>query len=384
VLGVEIGGRLLGWLAVGALWGMVPFWTSAAEARVDMVFSACVTTALVAFFLWYRRGGRVARALCYLGVTLAVLTKGPAGLILVGVVIAAFHLVQRDFRRLCDLWSWPLAGAALAAIGGWYAAATWVGGREFLEKQLLHENLERFVGQGEFQPHRWRNPLRMEIGLATQLLPWSLVLVWVARRWLAGEREEVAGRFLHVWWMGILAFFTVAAGKRGVYLLPLYPAVALLAARVLTAALPHVDATRVPAVVRRLAPERPALAALAVAVVVFDVTLLAATQVVRERRQERESLVDFAARVATLIPPEVPLRSAGLPPTDVWVLAYRTQRPIDRARLRCSGDAAYLLPAGQTKEHIPLAVSARRKGGDVALVRCLPDRPSVESREELE
>jgi len=209
----------------------------------------------------------------------------------------------------------------------------------------------------------------MEIAFATQLLPWSLALGWYAWRWLAGTREDTAGRFLHAWWMAILAFFTLAAGKRSVYLLPLYPAVALLAARALATVLPRVRASR-----------------LALAIVVFDATVLIAVQAVRESAEQRESLVDFARQVAQLVPPEVPLRTAGLPPTDVWVLGYRLQRPIARARaLRCHARAVYLVPARQAEGYSPLLVSSRRKGGDVALVRCEPGgrrrgRPASSSR----
>src|SRR5262245_19225488 len=364
MVGGALAGRRGAWLGVGALWGMGSFWMAAGQARVDMMFSACITTALAAFLLWYRDGGRWARALCYLGTVLAVLTKGPAGAVLVGLVLFAFLASERQARRLRDLWSWPLTGASLVVAVGWYAAAAYVGGREFLTIQILHENLDRFVGHGEFAPHRWRTPFRMELAFAGHLLPWSLALVWYARRWLAGEQTDAATRFLHVWWIVTLAFFTVAAGKRGIYLLPLYPAVALLAARALAALPPRVAVTRI-----------------ALAVAVFDVTLIALTQAARERREERESLVEFAHRVGELVPAGVALRAAGLPVTDVWVLAYRLGRPIAHARLRCNARELYFVPAERAEGHTRLVVSSRRRGGNVALVRC---EPSGQPGEEVE
>lgn len=77
--------------------------------------------------------------------------------------------------------------------------------------------------------------LNVALWLATQTLPWNLVLFWSAIRWLRGDRENADGRMLHVWWIAIFGFFALAARTRPVYFLPMFPAIALLAARVLNA-----------------------------------------------------------------------------------------------------------------------------------------------------
>jgi 4-amino-4-deoxy-L-arabinose transferase-like glycosyltransferase len=177
-LGVAAGVRASGWLAVGALAGMHGFFEAASEARVDMLFTAAVTLALVAFLRWYRRDDGVARIASYAGVAAAVLTKGPAGAVLPGLVIVAFLARERRLDRLRDFWSWRLVGAVLLVDVGWYALAAQAGGADFLARQIFHENLDRFVGRG-FR-HARRSRLTMVENLLTDLVPWNLVLVWAA------------------------------------------------------------------------------------------------------------------------------------------------------------------------------------------------------------
>jgi hypothetical protein len=229
----------------------------------------------------------------------------------------------------------------------------------------------------------------MALQLATDLLPWNLVLAWAAVRWLRGDRESQAGRFLHGWWIVIVGFFTIAVGKRSIYLLPLYPALALLAGRALAATVAPGSAPRllgvvsVPARIRRAFPRAPALALLAIAIVAFDVVLVGASQAVRLHRAGERSLLPFAAAVERAITADDALYAAhGLSPSDLQVLAYRLRRAIPRAP-RAAGDApVYCLvraadtPAFERADFATVAVSARR-GVDVALMRAPPHRGCV-------
>ncbi len=372
--GVAAGGRACGWLAVGALAGMHSFVESASEARVDMVFAAAVTLTLVAFLRWYRTDDPVARIGCYAGVAAAVLTKGPAGAVLPALVVLAFLVVERRLDRVRAFWSWRLVGLVLLVDVGWYALATYAGGTDFLARQIFHENVDRFVGRGVFGMHGGRSRLTMVENLATDLLPWNLVLVWAGVQWWRGERQDTIGRFLHVWWIVIVAFFTVAYGKRGVYLLPLYPAVALLAGRALAALLTHwrgLPARTVPG----LGSVRPARALVA-GVIVVDLAVALIGQIVRVHRAGRSSLVPFAHEVAARVSAPAPLvADASLDESDLLVLAYRLGRDIPRldedAPCR-AGTHRLATPRPGAPLVAPLIVSERR-GVPVALVQDSPD-----------
>jgi 4-amino-4-deoxy-L-arabinose transferase-like glycosyltransferase len=372
VLGTAIGGRLVGWLAVGALAGTIEFWLAATEARVDMLFAACVTLALVGFQRWYATGAASARALCWLAAAAAVLTKGPAGVVLPGLVIGVFLLWQRDLGRLRHLWSWPLAAALVAIDGGWYALAIRTGGREFVGVQLLYENVDRFLGRSSFaraarEPGFRHFALRMPVDFARHFLPWNLALPVAAARAWHGTREDASGRFLHAWWITILAFFTVASGKRAIYLLPLAPAIALLAARELARVPAWLARVRLPAAVR----QQPA-AALLVAVAVFDLAIAASAQGVHLYHHRRESLVDFAALVERIVPPDAPLyAAANLEPPAILVLAYRLDRPIVREPATCAGEAYVLVPdtARPRRDGLERLAASGRPRAPVSLAR---------------
>ena len=376
-LAVTTGGRTTAWLAVGALGGIHAFVESASEARVDMVFTACVTLALVAFLHWYQRDERWARVACYAAVTAAVLTKGPAGAVLPGLVIVAFLARERRLDRLFRLWSWRLAGLVVLVDLTWYALAFHAGGHDFLARQILHENLDRFVGRGVFGMNGGRSRLMMVQNLATDLLPWNLVLLWAAVRWWRGEREDTIGRFLHTWWIVIVVFFTIAYGKRGIYLLPLYPAIALLAGRALADVVARVRADpsgglppAFVAALRRVAPDRPARALIA-SVIVIDLAVVLVGQIVRVHHARRSSLVPFAHAVAARVPRAAALvADDSLAESDLLVLAYRLGRDLHRVARDApcvSGTYRLATPRAGAPIASPLLLSERR-GVQVALM----------------
>ncbi len=368
-LGVAAGGRRAGWLAVGALAGMHTFVRSASEARVDMLFTACVTVTLAAFFRWYRSEEGWARALAYLGAAAAVLTKGPAGAVLPVLVILAFLVVERRLDLLRNLWSWRLATMVIVLDVGWYASASVLGGSEFLQRQIFHENLDRFVGRGVFGLHGGRSRLTMAENLATDLLPWNLVLVWAAVRWWRGAREDAIGRFLHCWWIVILLFFTVAYGKRGVYLLPLYPALALLAGRALAVLIESLAAAGPARVLGGRLTAAATARALVAAVVVADLAVVSIGQIVRVHRAGRASLVPFARQVAAAVPPHAVLvADPSLDESDLLVLAYRLARTLPRDEAGACAPGAYRLTAPRPAERATVLARSERRGVPVTLV----------------
>lgn len=375
-LGGVIGGRRLAWLAVAALLGMHEFWDSGTIARVDMVFSACVTLSLVSFFLWFRRPSRTVQTMCYLAAALAVLAKGPAGIALPALVILGFLLVDRRWSALRAFWSWPLVGLVLAIDAGWYGLAYRLGGDGFFQLQIQRENIDRILGGHDFGS---RTGIFSVLGwLATRLLPWNLALLWSAVRRARGESEDSAGRFLHAWWIAVSFVFTVAAGKRSVYLLPLYPAIALLAARVMETmitcrpGLPGKGA----ALFCADGPQRGfcTARALAVAILLFDGTLAVVGGVTWKDTTAKKARLAFLQRVNAVVPAGAPLLAVPeLEISDVIVIAYRLEREIRRQPLSCGAKNVYYLapldgarPAGS--ESIVLASS---KNANLTLLRLL-------------
>jgi 4-amino-4-deoxy-L-arabinose transferase-like glycosyltransferase len=344
ILGMAIGGRQTAWLAVGALMGMYQFWVSATEARVDMVFAACVTVSIAGFFFWQRDGRQGARIVCYLAAALAVLAKGPVGAALPGVVVVAFFAVERRFDLLWKFVSWPLLALALLIDLGWYALAYGVGGSEFIERQLIQENLDHFLGTHGFESNK--TTLSMLVWIPTRTFPWNLALVWVLVRRLRGQRPDFIERFLVLWWAAITFIFFLVTIKRSIYLLPTYPAVALLAARAITASLANTESR--PESVAKFSrwlqnalrtPQRAVMT-----MVLLDLALILPNPVIWKRMVSYQDTLAFVDKVGALVPKTAPLFAGQqLRESDLLIIAYRLHRPIERKPIACAGANEYFL-----------------------------------------
>ena len=350
--------RKIGLLAVGILASTFEFWDSGTAARVDMLFTALVGAALVGWYFWYRSGRELARGTAYLSIAFAVLAKGPAGAALPALVIFCFLVFERDLRTLFRFFSWPWILAVLAIDCGWYLAAYQRGGADFWDKQIIHENIDRFFGAAEFQMQK--NSFSEVVWLMTRLFPWSLVLILALIRWIRGQRKDSFGGFLHAWWLTIFAFFSFAAGRRAVYLLPIYPAVALLAARECAVFL---DARRMASGNPRLRISRWVAAAAVIAAV--DCSLGAAIPIGRTVREDSSDQEEFVEEVVAKIPRTATLYAApNFPDSVLMVLAYRLNRDIQPQTLMCQGDYYYLTVesfGNSCSPKIPTTVSASRK-----------------------
>lgn len=205
---------------------------AARAARVDMVLTACLTAAFLALeaALSKTPPRRPVLAALYLFTALAALTKGPVGIALPALTGLAWISLTRDFRRAWQMR--PISGglAVLVIAGSWYVGAIAVGGDAFVRKQLLAENFQRFVGVDEGGVNQSHPFYYYVQGIATGFAPWSVFLVSLGVS-LQRHRGEIGGqsvRFLLICSAVIFVFYSAAAGKRTVYILCLYPILAIL------------------------------------------------------------------------------------------------------------------------------------------------------------
>jgi len=232
--------------------------SSSVSARVDMVLTAAIALALLLFARAIETGRRIP-ATAYALLTVATLTKGPVGLVL-PCAIALVTLALRGELRFLGWRDLRLLGLASGAAGLWYVAAYFVGGDAFFAKQILKENVFRVldadsVDAGHVAPFWYYVPL-----LAAGLAPWSLFVPGLAAFTFGAARGSTTGLladsshgradegaaiteesappgaldphtiFALVWAVVPFLLFSVAGSKRAVYLLPAYPAYAMLLA----------------------------------------------------------------------------------------------------------------------------------------------------------
>jgi 4-amino-4-deoxy-L-arabinose transferase-like glycosyltransferase len=165
------------------------------------------------------------------GVGLAVLTKGPVGLLPLGVWLVWLCASRQwhGVRRLRALWGVPLA---LAVALPWYLAMLMLHGRAYLDAALFHELVARY-GAAEF-PGPQRGPLYFFKVWPADAAPWTLFFMPAALWMLWRDRRSLeprllrSGLFAVCWFLVVLVVFSSSRYKLPHYLLPLYPAIALL------------------------------------------------------------------------------------------------------------------------------------------------------------
>ncbi|MEZ6073857.1 MAG: hypothetical protein R3C10_27145 [Pirellulales bacterium] len=193
---------------------------------------------------------------------LAVLAKGPAGIVLPGGVMALYLIVASAPRtqqapgsaatwservrvmlgRLLEVFSpqavwaafWQLRPfTAMAVVGAvalpWYTAVGVATSGEWLVGFFGHHNVNRFAQplEGHSGPIFY-----YVIAIVIGFFPWSIFLTLMildAVRSVRSDRDRLATLLVCCWAAGYIGFFSLARTKLPNYVLPAYPALALLA-----------------------------------------------------------------------------------------------------------------------------------------------------------
>ncbi len=214
----------------------------------DMLLTGCMASALLCFFLGYatKQGTEPesTRSLfpnkwylaSYVLIAGAILTKGPVGIVLPGLIIGAFLLYVGKIR---EVWREmrPLMGLLIIIVLSvpWYALVIWRNDWDYIQAFFGYHNLERFteVVNGHSAPWYFYF-LVVLLGFAPYsiYLPAALARVkfWQRSHWRRQERSQQLGLFAGFWFLGVFGFFTIAVTKLPSYVLPLMPAGGILVA----------------------------------------------------------------------------------------------------------------------------------------------------------
>ena len=217
--------------------------TFARAATPDMLFSSTLALALAAavplVLAHPRRRVSAYQAAFGAALGLAVLAKGPVGVVLAGAGAVIGGLLT---KRGAHVWRlagpWSLASFALVALP-WYVLCA-LRNPEFVQVFLISHNVERFltpIFQHE-QPFWYFGPVLL-LGLA----PWTAVIVETVRKAATTlTRRSWTGSpsiFLASWVLSPVVFFSLSRSKLPGYVLPAVPAAALLLAHALATAIEH-------------------------------------------------------------------------------------------------------------------------------------------------
>ncbi|HEV3024908.1 MAG TPA: glycosyltransferase family 39 protein, partial [Pirellulales bacterium] len=242
-------GRTLWGNRVGALAGLILassglFFVLAGSCVLDMALAASVSAALMCFALFIKacatgeRSERWWGRAFFLALGFGCLAKGPVAVVLVGLSLAAFIVMTKEWRAVRKL-PW-LTGVLLASVIAvpWYVLAERAT-PGFLQYFLVNEHILRYVrsdygdlyGNGRTQIYgaSW-------VMLAVTFLPWSPWLIrcgidrWRRRRDVASTPADTWLLFALCWGLTPAIFFTLCRQILVTYMLPGFPGLALATA----------------------------------------------------------------------------------------------------------------------------------------------------------
>jgi 4-amino-4-deoxy-L-arabinose transferase-like glycosyltransferase len=165
---------------------------------------------------------------------LAVLSKGLIGIVLPAGAVALYVLVERDWKFLARLHVASGALLFVAIAAPWFVAVS-IANPEFFQFFFIHEHFERFLTRehNRYEPAWYFIPV-----VLVGVLPWILSLF--PALWRAWRRSPDAAfqpqRFLLLWCALVFVFFSASGSKLSSYILPIFPALALLIGTTLASA----------------------------------------------------------------------------------------------------------------------------------------------------
>lgn len=233
-LGREWKDDRVGILAGGVLATSLGFFALTQFLVLDMALTFWTTlTLLAAARILRERAPENVRKASYLAaaaVAGGILTKGPVAVVLPGAAFLLTALYTRMGAQLKKIpWKGALAFCGLIA-APWFVVVS-LRYPFFVPFFFIHEHLARFLTT----VHHREAPFYFFVPiLFGGLLPWSFFLFKVGDRWLRHpgrslKRDPVAA-LLVIWSVLVFIFFSLSQSKLFAYVLPIYPAAALLIA----------------------------------------------------------------------------------------------------------------------------------------------------------
>lgn len=250
--------------AVGRNWGLLTSLIAATSLEVivysrsavtDITLTFFITMSLLCFYMGFNSptrgkagfpllrntatgsgGGKSWYLGFYIFTALAVLTKGPIGIVTPGLTAITFTLITGTFKRTLKEMK-LLYGITLFIIIAvpWYALEIGVNGWEYINAFFVKHNLRRYTGviSGHGGPIYYFLPV-----LLLGFFPWSPFLPYAIYKytpWRIRNITLTSGQqfflFASVWFTVTFIFFSLSRTKLPNYILLLFPALAIMAGR---------------------------------------------------------------------------------------------------------------------------------------------------------
>ena len=226
--GARLWGERVGWHALLIAGSTTWIVANSHFLTLDAGLMATLTLSLCGVLLAEHHAGdpaaqRMWMLAAWAGMGLAVLSKGLVGVLIPGAVLILHSVWRHDFsiwRRLH--WAAGLAVVLVISVP-WFALVS-VRNPDFASFFFIHEHFQRFVSTVHRREGAWWYFVPY---LLVGLLPWTAALPWALR----ARRADFSTGLLLTWSVFVFVFFSASSSKLPSYILPMFPALALLVAR---------------------------------------------------------------------------------------------------------------------------------------------------------
>ncbi len=207
----------------------IKFFEISHKMEVDIALVFFITAAMVSFLLAHQEKLRHGYLLFWICCGLAFMSKGIIGLAIPGVAVALFVLWQKkysfmDMVRHMRLIPGVLVVAGVMALWAW--ALYLRGGIDFIDIFYNYNQFGRLLGTGygggHVRPFYYYLPT-----VLADAAPWSVLMIPALIR--AKIRDD-STKLLLAWFLGGFMLLSLSTTKRGLYFLPMFPAMAMLIA----------------------------------------------------------------------------------------------------------------------------------------------------------
>ncbi|MCP4627270.1 MAG: glycosyltransferase family 39 protein [bacterium] len=228
LLGRRIFGPTAAFLSSLVLASSVEFFVLSRTVVHDISLAFFITLALTLFYLGYEneKHRKPYFLVGYAAMGLSVLAKGPVGILLPAAIIGLFLILKKQLRFLREMQvGWGML-VVLAVAAPWYILIS-IKDPDYLSYFFLKQNFGNFFSADVRHPE----PIYYYIPvLMGGMFPWSIFLPLALFRAIRARKSaNNDGMLFALLWVAVIfIFFSLASSKLGTYLLPLFPAAALL------------------------------------------------------------------------------------------------------------------------------------------------------------
>jgi 4-amino-4-deoxy-L-arabinose transferase-like glycosyltransferase len=266
--GLRLHSRAAGVVAAAVLASSTLYFAMSQIDTLDMGLSFFLEAAVIALALTLRsatpeRERTLWIHVAWIASALAVLTKGLVGIVLPAGALVSYSIAYRDvsiWRKLS-----PLTGGALFLLvaAPWFVAVSRAN-PDFAYFFFVHEHFTRFLTH----EHHRQQPVWFFVPVfVLGAFPWTMAMLsgWRQAVRFGDDPDAAPFRLLAMWALVVIIFFSASGSKLVPYIVPAFPALALLGARFICQASPSSLANRLfwpallPAAVLALMPAAFAL-----------------------------------------------------------------------------------------------------------------------------